>query len=290
MEYGQLLKNSLKIAWERKYLWAFGFFAGVGMPNTRGVAVEEKLGDAWAWLTSNPGLLILVLVLAGILSLVFLVLQVVSQGGLIKSASAIERGQPSSFELALNAGLQSFWRVLGLELLLVVLLLAGMVAAIVPPVAMIAAGPAGLKVLGIVWIVLAILPFIAAVLGAALLWNYALRFVVIDDRPIGRSLSLSWNCFKQCLSESVILFAISLGFSIAITIAVVAALVVLAIPFIILGLVNPILGLVPGLLVGIPVLVVAICVLGVFSSAYWTLGFLRLPCFKQAAPPGAPAA
>lgn len=277
MEYGKLIKDALAIAWRKRYLWVFGFFAGAGSPSFDNQLATEKLGDAWDWLAGNPGLVVVLAAMALGVGLVFWVLQVVSQGSLVRGVGDIEASAPSDFERALSHGLKLFWRVLGLQLLLFAAVVGAAALAAGPPALMIAFGGTGLKVLGVAWLVAAILPAIAGLVAAGLLWNYALRHLVLEEMPVFDSVRSAWLSIKSNFSESVILFAIGLGIGLALGLAVVLALVLLAIPFVILGIINLALGLAPGLIIGVPVFIMLICVLGVFQSAYWTLGFMRLP-------------
>jgi hypothetical protein len=51
---------------------------------------------------------------------------------------------------------------------------------------------------------------------------------------------------------------------------------VLAIPFIILGMANFWLGVIPGALLGLVVMVLVIAYFGVFQSSIWTLAFMQI--------------
>ncbi len=289
MEYGKIIKDALGIAWRKRHLWAFGFFAGIGAPNLDNKLAAEKLGDVWEWISSNPGLMLMLAVLGLGLALVFWILQIVSQGGLAKGVADIEQGRGGSFEAALYHGLGCFWRVLGLQLLMIVVVIAAVLVTVVPPALMIALGDIKAKVAGIAWLAAAILPALASLVALGLLWNFALRYCVLDGQRVLQSVSSSWSLVKRNFSESIILFGIGFGIGLALGIAAVLALVLLAIPFVILGIINLALGLVSGLAIGIPAFILTICVLGVFQSAFWTLGFMRLPSNRQPAEAATPA-
>lgn len=281
MEYGMIIKDALGIAWRKRHLWVFGFFAGIGAPNLDSRLAAEKLGDVWEWMSANPGLMLMLAVLGLGVALVFWVLQIVSQGSLAKGVADIEQGGAGGFESSLSHGLGCFWRVLGLQLLMFAAVMAAVLVTVVPPALMIALGGTGAKVAGVAWLVAAILPALAGLVALGLLWNFALRYCVLGGQRVLQSVSSSWSLVKRDFSESVILFGIGFGIGLALGIAAVLALVLLAIPFVILGIINPALGLVPGLAIVIPAFILTICILGVFQSAFWTLGFLRLPSNRQ---------
>lgn len=287
MEYGKIITDALDIAWRQRHLWVFGFFAGVGSPNLDNrLTGADRIGEVWEWLSAHPALAALLGTIALVIGLIFWVLQVISQGSLVHGVGEIEASRTSSFEDSLNLGLKRFWRVLGLQLLMVAVILAFLAFAGGPPLLMLLFGGTGLRILGVIWLVAAILPAVAGLIGLGLIWNYSLRYCVLHEQPVVRSIGMSWSLIKANFSESVILFAIGLGIGLALGLAVVLALVILAIPFIILGIIKLALGLVPGLIIGIPAFVLSICILGVFQSAYWTLGFMRLP-FNRRTPEGA---
>jgi uncharacterized membrane protein len=69
-----------------------------------------------------------------------------------------------------------------------------------------------------------------------------------------------------------------------------AGLMALAVPFIILGMINLWVGLVPGILVGLPLLLLVVAAYGTFASGYWTLAYLELagkvsPAIQAVLPP-----
>lgn len=290
MEYGKLIKDALGLAWRSRHLWVFGFFAGVGSPSLDNkLSGADKLGEVWEWIMGYPGLLLMVAAMALGIGLVFWVLQVISQGSLVKGVGEIESSRPSTFEGSLNHGLKCFWRVLGLQLLLAAAVVGALAAAGGPPVLMLIFGGTGLKVLGVAWLVAAILPAIAALVALGLLWNFALRHLALEGKPVFDSVRSAWILLRENFSESVILYAIGLGIGLALGVAVVLALILLAIPFVVMGIINLALGLVPGLIVGLPAFILAISVLGVFQSAFWTLGFMRLPSKGKAGEAVTPA-
>ncbi len=273
MEYGKIIREAAAIALRRRCLWAFGFFAGIGLPQIDHKLVSGRMKAIGQWALENPGLVVLLALLA----LVFWILQIISQAGLVRGVADIERRNVCDFEACLSSGLERFWRVLGLQIFTIAAALAMMLLLVLPPLALIVMGWGAAKVFGVVWLLAAVLPALAGLVALGLLWNFSLRHCVLEDSRIFSSLAQSFVLVKTNLSESVILFAINFGLGLGLSLAMVLALLSMAIPFIIIGMSDATWGWGLGLAVGLPAFVLAVCLLGVFQSAFWTLGYLRLP-------------
>jgi hypothetical protein len=290
MDYGQIIKQAWEIAWRRRYLWLFGLVLGLGgggsFPgNTDSLKDNEAVIAAVSWFTEHPGVILAAILIGGLILLIHFILAFISYGAVIRAVAEIERQGQSSFDSALNAGLKYFWRNVGISLIigLYALALAGLV--LVPFILMIVAQGSGLKVLGVVWLVLWILPGLAILFAMMLVAANAARFCAAEDQGVMQSLNSGWKLFRSNLSESVILGAIGIGLGMAVSLGLVLGIITIAIPFIILGIINLWLGVIPGGLVLLAVIILFSCIYGVFSSAFWTLGFLKL--LEKQTPPKA---
>jgi len=276
MDYGKLIKDALVIAWQKRYLWAFGFFAGAGLPNLNNRIIAGKAAELIAWLVANPeGLLALLLSGLAVL-LIFGGLRIISYGSLVAGVADSERKISGSLETALASGLKNFWRILGLSIIFFTSIVLVLAFLLLPFFLMMIGSGSGMKAARILWLALMALPALAALLWACLLRDYSLCFLILEDLNLRRSLAEAWRLMKQKPAESFLLLIISLGMGLAIAIATTAALAVLSLPFIFIGLLNKTLGLLLGLFCGILLFVLITCVFGVYGSAYWTLGYLRL--------------
>ena len=276
MDYGKLIKDALMIAWQKRYLWAFGFFAGAGLPNLNNRIIAGKAAELIAWLVANPeGLLALLLSGLAVL-LIFGGLRIISYGSLVAGVADSERKISGNLETALASGLKNFWRILGLSIIFFTSIVLVLAFLLLPFFLMMIGSGSGMKAAGILWLALMALPALAALLWACLFRDYSRCFLILEDLNLRRSLAEAWRLMKQKPAESFLLLIISLGMGLAIAIATTAALAVLSLPFIFIGLLNKTLGLLLGLFCGIPLFVLITCVFGVYGSAYWTLGYLRL--------------
>lgn len=294
MNYTALIKDSYRIAWNSRYLWLFGFFAGGGgggsLPNSgsqdgdKAVSALRSFADG---VMSNPALLIGLALAAVVLLLIFLVLHFLSYGGLVKTVAEIEEGKRPDFDDALNHGYRYFWKMVGMQLLFFLVIVVFIFLWVVLMILILGASGA-MKAVGIILLIALILPALASLLLLLIVMTLATRIAIIDDAAVGESVSRAIGLIRTHFSDCVSLFVISLGVAIAFFVVFFAAVVMLAIPFVIAGIFNLWLGLVPGLLIGLPLLVLVQCVYGVYTSAYWTLGYMRL--FQKQAEPVAPTA
>lgn len=144
--YRRILKQGLKIAWQKKYLWFFGLFGILLVRNDADFEIFNRLfsgnqqilwgplqsivdakffswqtfGNIGALLKSDPaslfsGLFILAVIILLLLFLVWLI--VISQVALVKNTADILASKTNSIQTGVEAGLQNFWTVLGLNVL-----------------------------------------------------------------------------------------------------------------------------------------------------------------------------
>jgi hypothetical protein len=282
MNYTALIKDTYRIAWNSRYLWLFGFFAGGGgggsLPNSGSQDSERAVSALRTFaggVLSNPALLIGLALAAVALLLVFMALHFLSYGGLVKTVAEIEQGKKPSFDDALDHGYRYFWRMVAMQLLFFLTVLAIVAVAAVPPIVMLA-GNGAMKAVAVIWLVALILPGLALLLLLSLVLILATRIAIIDDAAVGDAVTRAFDLVRHRFSDCASLFGVGVAVALAFSFAFLAAIMLLAIPFVIAGIINTWLGLIPGLAIGLPLLVVVQCVYGVYSSAFWTLGYLRL--------------
>ena len=127
MNYGALISEAFWLTWRHRFLWFFGFFVGGGFysfnfnfPTTgpggprdgRRDAPSEGVEGLARWITENLILFLVVMIsLAVLIALVFIVLSMISQGGLIESVAALRRDETRRFASTWRAGVAYFWSV-----------------------------------------------------------------------------------------------------------------------------------------------------------------------------------
>ena len=292
MEYGQIIKQAWSISWGNKYLWFFGFFAAMGGGgNYSGLFDRDHpagtiSGMIREWALSHLGLIALLGAAAAILFVVLIAIHLISKGGLIRSFNQICHLQPDNFEMTLGYGLKYFWRILGIEIIYGLSVFLPLVLTILPLGAMVIWGGGGVKLIGITLLVLIALPLVVIIFGLGIWANLSFQIAVLEDKRVLGSIREAGRLLRETIGRSALLGLIIIGLEVAFWVAMTAGLMALAVPFIILGMINWWVGLVPGILIGLPLLLLAVAAYGTFASGYWTLAYLQLA--GQVSPAGQP--
>ncbi len=304
MNYGDLIGDAIRITWRNRYLWFFGFFAGLGSGGGggggggRGRDFDQQSSAEIASVSplaaqggalDNISLIIALVVLVLLILLLFFVLYVVSQGGLTESVAAIDRGETRSFSSTWRAGASYFWRVLGQVLVFLGIAL-GLLLAVGIPVALLVLGAfvTGSTALRVAAVVVAVLVAVALLIvifiPLAIIRQFSRRELVVRGESVLASVGSGYRLFLENKGRSLLVWLIQLGIMLGAGIALIIALVivgfVLFLPTIILAATGYstaaiLAGVVAGLIL-VPLLVVAIAILGTFNHSYWTLAYLRL--------------
>jgi hypothetical protein len=305
MNYGDLIRDAIRITWHNRYLWFFGFFVGLGSGGGGGGGGTGGGGDfdeqssaetaSVSPLAAQQGafdsalLIVALVVVVLVIIVVFFALYVVSQGGLTESVAAIERSETRRFSSTWRVGMRYFWRVLGQVLLFVGIVIALFLAGGIP-IALLVAGAfatdsTAFQVLAVlVAVPLAIALLIAIFIPLAIVRQFARRELVVRGVSVLDSVGTGYCLFRRHLGSSLLVWLIQLGIMLGAGIALIIALlivgVVLFLPTIFLAVAGYtaaaiIAGVVAGLIL-LPLLIVATAILGTFNHSYWTLAYLRL--------------
>jgi hypothetical protein len=298
VNYGDIIRDAFRITWRNRFLWFFGFFAAGsgGVSNLFNVPsnFQRAPGDLAGvprWVSENlVAALVVVGILALVLVLLFIVLSLISSGGLAESVAAMDGGEGRRFSSTWRAGIANFWRVLaqavllfliGLGLLLLIALVA--VLPIVLTFALTDSVGARVSVSGLFGL-LGVLLLILVYVPLTIIGQYALRELVVDRERIAYSIAAGYGLFRRNIGRSLLVWIISIALSIGIGIALVVFLLlvglVLFLPSIALGFAEyataaVVAGVVAGVIL-LPIFLVISGALGAFSHAYWTLAYLRL--------------
>ena len=309
MNYWDLIKDAFWITLRNRYLWFFGFFAGVGGSSNfnfprggggfddydfdRSGASAEFIGQLpFDGPVSGVGVVALIgLVLLGLLIfLVFVILAVISNGGLADSVVAIERGTRRSFGSTWQAGTSRFWRVLGYYILFFLIGLALLIA-IAAPIGLVVAAvflgteATGARVISVVLAALVAIPLLIVVfVSLSIISQFALREIVVRGERVLAAVGGGLRIFRQNLGRSLLVWLIQIALIIVatITLLLAGAIVglILFVPTILLAVAEytaaaVVTGIIAGLIL-LPIVIVAAAALGTFNHAYWTLAYLRI--------------
>jgi hypothetical protein len=223
MDYGGLVKRALDIMWKFKYLWVFGFFLefGSGTGGWFGNLSERCELPVGDFISGALVGAIIFLVLVGLLLfLVFLIMYLISQGGLIHCVWKIESGEKPTLRDGWNAGIRNFWRILGISILILIFILGSGIITLGPFVILIIAPSLVMGLIGI---------------GSTMI--YVLGFVIVG--------------------------------------------LLLALPFVALGLINLFLGIFLGAVVGLVYIGLASALWGTYIDSLWTMAYLDMKKLQQ---------
>lgn len=274
IDYWDIVSRSVRTAWKYKLLWFFGFFASSGGGN---VGQWNEHGSEWFrdFFITNPALLALIVMGVVILAIVFLVMNVICTGGLISSTSAADRGLPISFSRTWRAGLSAFWRLLGISLLAILTFLAVSALCAIPVVLSLLGGAPGIVVAVLIGAIL-FLPYVAFLFLLSFTVLYGERAVVLENAAVFEALRDGWELTKKHLGRSMLMWLVMFLSGMVFTLGMVISLLVLAIPFVLIGLGNLLVALVLGIPVGVAFIVLASGAYNTYAYSAWTLAYETL--------------
>jgi hypothetical protein len=265
------------VAWRHKLLWVYGLFAGGGASFNFDFSnflddSDSDVSDAFRDLGLNmpvpdfSGELIAALLLIAMgLFLVYIVAHFISIGALIDAGNRITRGGVYTFGSAFSAGLDYFWRFLGLGIMAFIVMFSFF----------------------LIWIFFIVLPFfihwsvgIVALLillpagfvaGASAynIYSLAQRAMVARNGSISQCLEEAFFLFKTNFGANVMIFLIFVGLEIAFTIVVLMILGVISIPIIALVAMTDV-SIIGGVLLGLVLAFPVSLAVGGFVGAAFT--------------------
>jgi hypothetical protein len=320
MNYGALITDAFWITLRNRYLWFFGFFAGAfasggsfnfgSPPSNSGGNFEgsdaERLNPTLAlvaqdfqrWVSDNLALIVTVGAFVFLIFLFFFALGVISSGALAESVATIDRGEERRFSSAWSAGLSSFWRVLGLAVL-VFLVWATLLLIVGVPIVLLFAATAedsivsrALAIFDAAFVVVLLVAVLFIPLGT--IGQFALRGLVVRGERVFASIGSGYRVFRGNLGRSLLVWLIQLvlviGTSIVFIIAALIVGLVLALPAIVLFALGlntaAIIAFVIAGLILLSLIIVISAALATFYHSYWTLAYLRLTIGGAVSQPG----
>jgi len=132
------------------------------------------------------------------------------------------------------------------------------------------------KALGIVSGIILFPIFLALLITLILIDLYATRTCIIEGKGVFDSLVAGWEMLKANLVQSLIVGLIGIGSTMVYVFGFVAVGLLLALPFIALGLINLFLGIFLGVVVGLIYIGVLSAIWGTYIDSLWTLAYLEM--------------
>ena len=269
MDYMQLIRKSLEYAWKLKFLWLFGFFAGLQGGGGGGGSQGQIKFDHWH---IEPILLVFLIFAAFVLMVILLLLTVWSEGALIHGILRKENNQETNFSECSKTGLNKFPSILGIKLLAFVAVIGGLIVMAIFLV------PAFISsvVLGIVLVIFFLPLFLIFNFMIIAIEGWAMRYVIVKGNNCMEAIGNGWLLFRSNVSKTIGVAFSSFLPKLLFGILILIFLLIMALPAILLGIATLGLALIPLIAIGLVILVLTTAYFGTFGSSVWTLGFMHL--------------
>jgi hypothetical protein len=288
IDYWNLVTRSLRIVWKHRVLWFFGFFAtassggGINWVEHGGPRIRD-------FLLTNPTILVLIVVGLVILWLVLFIMNVISTGAVVAGVHAASENREVTFGFAWRQGLKAFWRLLGVAVLALIAFVFVTALCAIPVVLALFGGTSGIVIAIVIGAIL-LFPYLAFLFLLAFTITYAEREVVLADAGVFDAIPAGWDLTKRHVWKSLVVWLVMLGSGIAYGLGLVLVLLIVAVPFILIGLANVFVALVLGIPIGVVIIVVASGAFGTYSYSVWTLAYDELKRIESASDAAAPGA
>ncbi len=299
MDYGEVLSQAWRITWRNKALWVLGVLAGCSASGRGGGGSQASssfrgydFGGQGApeierfinsipletWIAVAIGVLLLILSL----SLLFLVLGVLGQSGLIAAFAQEDGGQPVTLGEAFRLGSRYFWRLLGVR---VVVWAAGVIVAI---------GVISVVLLSLGIALICLLPLLCLLLPASFLVDGYVMLTMVaavqENLGVLEAFGRAWEVIRENLGPVIVMALILILGGAIVSVMISAPFLAVLIPAGAGLLVGEGWSVVTGLvasgvllLIGIPILILLSAVLTTFTTGAWTITYRRLTGVQQGA-------
>ena len=284
MEYGRIISESFRISWRYKSLWVFGLFAGsIGAgfsfdPSARDFFTgRDGLREAIESAGSAIGLEFVfawVFVVA-VVGLILMAIHLVCLPALIDGVNKIKRGGLFRWSSSLSAGLDFFWRFLGLAMISIMIAALGFGLSVVVGLALPDVDTAILAITALLFMPVTL--FVGFILTS--IFALAQRAIVVRNVGIADGLHEGFELFRQNFLKSLVIFLIYIGASIGVAFGAILILGIVAIPIVLLALIAEsawVLVVILGCIVGLPLLMVMIAFATTFLQNLYTLFYFDL--------------
>jgi len=287
--YRDILKKAWQLTFRNPFLWFFGLFAALAgngeeydsffsnvqfvgnvqlnldeltaaRADGRWTEFWDNIGGAFG---NNIGAIILLLLASLIALFLFAWIITVSQAALIRATTKTEDGKPISFLDSFSTGIRHFWKLLGLNVTMLLIIYLPLTVLGLPILFIYLANPS------VTWaMILGLIIFILLIpvgIVVAFLTKYAAAYIVIKQAKVYQSLRLAWKLFLKNWLITIELGLLLLIINVAYTLIVVSVLTMLGLPL---------------TRTGIATFTVVVIILGsfytVFRYATWTFLFRQI--------------
>ncbi|MBU0897939.1 hypothetical protein KKC67_01825 [Patescibacteria group bacterium] len=305
--YRNILKQSWRTTWRNKYLWFFGIFAvllgnageykilshslmgddqsilpAIDRIAQTGIFSKHALDNIFGIMSQNPLLfskMIIIFLVIGFLICFLVWLSVVSQSAIVNSAASVIKQKEHDFQKGMDSGIKNFWQIFALNIIANVAILL-ILAVISLPFLF---GKINIIVASLFYVILFIV-FIPVAISLSLIIKYAIALTVINRNNLFDAIKLGWKLFKDNWVVSFEMALILFFINFAVGLLILFIILILAIPFLSLGLIfyffSSALGVGITIILAFSTALLLIIISGsmltVFQTSSWTGLFIEL--------------
>ncbi|MFH0988310.1 MAG: hypothetical protein V1763_02975, partial [Parcubacteria group bacterium] len=227
LEFHSLLKQAFSFSWRNKRLWWLGFFAGGG-EIIYNVTSRSNAQTAGVGTIAGYALLTIIAVLA--ICLLYFVLNAWGRAGLLLGIRQEKQGSPYEIKALFGSGAKKIWR-----LILVDLIMLAPAAVLAIPILVYLAWPN--NILLTILFALVALVLLAYFVVRAFAKHYVYCFAVLEDEKAWPAIKSGWNLFRNNIGALSLTGLIQVVLRVIAGIAVLIVVIIVALPFILLGVV-----------------------------------------------------
>ncbi|MEA3464334.1 MAG: hypothetical protein U9R14_04680 [Patescibacteria group bacterium] len=309
--YSNILKQGLKITWQNKYLWFFGLFAALfgnggeyeilarglsGNANffpgwqrfvETGVFSSQTLNNIKQIIHEDPLSLAMILAVGLVIFILFgflVWLVIVSQAALVNNSANIITEKKSGklgIQNGVAVGIKNFWPVFGLNIVIKLFIYLLFILLSLPFVLSLAQNSMAAIDL---FYVIAFIIFIPLAIALSFIIKYAIAYVVIRGSGFCAAIRDGWRLFAGNWLVSVEMAFILFFINLLVGLALVLTVLILAVPFLFLGLIFYYIFSATGfwvvailaLIIFLAITVLTGAALSTFQIASWTGLFIEL--------------
>lgn len=302
MDIGAILSRAWEILKRHKVLWIFGILAGCGSANTgssgSGIqyegnappGLEQFFNQVPDW---QVALIVGIIILVALVLIVLAIfLSTVGRIGIIRGVQQAEAGRDRlEFGELFNGSLPYFWRVFGLNLVVILLwIVVGLAIAVL-------AVPLAITVVGLFCLIPLICLLVPLGWFVGVIVEQATVAIVVDELGIMEGLQRGWDTVRNNLGEMIVMALILyLGVGLIGGFIIGLPLVLVAGPAIFSAAAGSQAAMSGGFLVAglclvayLPVLIVLNGILQTYIKTSWALTYMRLTGRAAAIPAASPA-
>jgi hypothetical protein len=241
MDFGAIISRAIKVTWQHKVLWILGFLVALGGGGMGNVSSNPQITNRFSngdmpWvqdMMQNPSIILaaisaLLCVLA-IVGIILWVVGLIAKGGLIAGVQQVETEGKTTFGGAWRVGVNRFWRMLGLNLLIfipivIVIVVLGVIMVLMFGGAIAASmsggsrnnndGAMGGLIAGgvAIFCCLFCVSVIVGIISAAL-QVFGERAIVLENLGVTESIGRAWRVFRANLGNIILLALVMLVIS-----------------------------------------------------------------------------